>query len=285
MRQYDLTLRILAGGIGGDKIHGCAGYFMRIVNHGLGEHFVDEIGVHWIVVPLAISGEESDTVCLELVKGVTNFLQRCTHIKYVGQRSKEPVVLGIFVFQSLAEVIASSCQTGRLGSLENSRTGSSHYATGFDALTGSYEEIDYYGEGVVTLNEVWKDGPQTYLGIMVPGFPNMFNILGPHQGTGNIPHAIEYAVGFVTRLMQHLKVANVTYIVPDQEGVKKWTKHVFDCTEGVLSANVNSWMTGYNSNKKGRGQRGVVRYFGGLVKFRQQCEDVAADNYRHFVVK
>jgi cation diffusion facilitator CzcD-associated flavoprotein CzcO len=159
------------------------------------------------------------------------------------------------------------------------------YATGFDALTGSYEEIDYYGEGGVTLNELWKDGPQTYLGLMAPGFPNMFNILGPHQGTGNIPHAIEYAVGYVTRLVKHLTGANITYVAPDQQGVELWTKHVFECTKGLLSANVNSWMTGYNSNKKGKAQRRVVRYFGGLVKFREQCEDAAADNYRHFMVK
>ncbi|KAL3465635.1 hypothetical protein BJX64DRAFT_296940 [Aspergillus heterothallicus] len=159
------------------------------------------------------------------------------------------------------------------------------YATGFDALTGSYEEIDYYGERGVTLNELWKDGPQTYLGLTVPSFPNMFNILGPHQGTGNIPHAIEYAVGYMTRLVKHLMGANITYVVPDQQGVELWTKHVLECTEGLLSANVNSWMTGYNSNKKGRAHRRVIRYFGGLVKFREQCEDVAADNYRHLVMK
>ncbi|KAL3442007.1 hypothetical protein BJX65DRAFT_313317 [Aspergillus insuetus] len=159
------------------------------------------------------------------------------------------------------------------------------YATGFDALTGSYEEIDYSGEGGVTLKDLWKDGPLTYLGFMVPSFPNMFNILGPHQGTGNIPHAIEYAVRYVTRLIKYLTEVKITYIVPDQQGVEKWTKHVFDCTTGLLSANVNSWMTGYNSNKEGKAQRRVIRYFGGLIKFREQCEDVAADNYRPLVVK
>ncbi|KAF4219394.1 hypothetical protein CNMCM5878_003313 [Aspergillus fumigatiaffinis] len=159
------------------------------------------------------------------------------------------------------------------------------YATGFDALTGSYEEIDYYGEGGVALKDLWKDGPLTYLGFMSPSFPNMFNILGPHQGTGNIPHAIEYAVRYVARFVEYLTEANMTYVVPDQKGVEQWTEHVFNCTKGLLSANVNSWMTGYNSNKKGKAQRRVVRYFGGLVRFRERCEDVAADNYRHFVMK
>jgi hypothetical protein len=92
-------------------------------------------------------------------------------------------------------------------------------------------------------------------------------------------------VGYVTRLVKHLTGANITYVVPDQQGVELWTKHVFECTKGLLSANVNSWMTGYNSNKKGKAQRRVVRYFGGLIKFREQCEDAAADNYRHLVVK
>ncbi|KAJ5212820.1 uncharacterized protein N7498_004466 [Penicillium cinerascens] len=159
------------------------------------------------------------------------------------------------------------------------------YATGFDALTGSYEEIEYFGQGGLSLKECWEHGPRTYLGFAVPGFPNMFNILGPHQATGNIPHVIEYAVEWVSRFMKYLQDHGITYVNPDVEGEKMWTQHVFDCTKIPLSAKVNSWMTGYNSNRPGKSQRRVIRYFGNNIEFRRRCEEVAANGYEHFEMK
>ena len=41
------------------------------------------------------------------------------------------------------------------------------YATGFDAITGAFDRIDISGVDGVRLKEVWKDGPQTYLGVFV----------------------------------------------------------------------------------------------------------------------
>ena len=41
------------------------------------------------------------------------------------------------------------------------------YATGFDAITGSFDRIDIRGVGGEKLKDKWRDGPQTYLGIMV----------------------------------------------------------------------------------------------------------------------
>jgi cation diffusion facilitator CzcD-associated flavoprotein CzcO len=159
------------------------------------------------------------------------------------------------------------------------------YATGFDALTGSYEDIEYFGEDSVSLKQCWKNGPRTYLGFAVPGFPNMFNILGPHQATGNIPHVIEYAVEWVSKFIKYLQDRGYTYVNPDVEGEEEWTKHVFDCTKNALSAKVNSWMTGYNSNRPGKSQRRVIRYFGNNIEFRRRCEEVAASGYRHFEMK
>src|ERR1700748_2802281 len=44
------------------------------------------------------------------------------------------------------------------------------FATGFDAITGAFDRIDFRGLEGVTLKDKWKHGPQTYLGIMVDGF-------------------------------------------------------------------------------------------------------------------
>ena len=55
------------------------------------------------------------------------------------------------------------------------------FATGFDAMTGAMKEIDIKGRDGTSIRDKWKDGPHTYLGIMVSGFPNMFMITGPQS--------------------------------------------------------------------------------------------------------
>ena len=72
------------------------------------------------------------------------------------------------------------------------------YATGFDAITGSFDKIDFRGAGGARLKDKWKKGPETYLGIMVHEFPNMLMLMGPHTALGNIPRSIEYSVDWVT---------------------------------------------------------------------------------------
>ncbi len=55
------------------------------------------------------------------------------------------------------------------------------FATGFDAMTGSLTRMDIAGRGGKVLRDAWKDGPASYLGIMVHGFPGMFVIGGPQS--------------------------------------------------------------------------------------------------------
>ena len=61
------------------------------------------------------------------------------------------------------------------------------YATGFDAITGSFDRIDIRGLDGKRLKDRWSHGPETYLGTMVDGFPNMLMLIGPHMALGNIP--------------------------------------------------------------------------------------------------
>ena len=53
------------------------------------------------------------------------------------------------------------------------------FATGFDAMTGSFTRIDIRGRDSLPLNRKWEAGPRTYLGLCTAGFPNMFMITGP----------------------------------------------------------------------------------------------------------
>lgn len=63
-------------------------------------------------------------------------------------------------------------------------------ATGFE-VTQMASRLDITGLGGVNLREVWAgDNPWAYLGISVPGFPNMFCMQGPNTGLGHGGSAI-----------------------------------------------------------------------------------------------
>src|SRR3989449_7757974 len=50
------------------------------------------------------------------------------------------------------------------------------FATGFDAMTGPLLKLDIRGRDGMALREAWAAGPSTYLGLQVPGFPNLFTV-------------------------------------------------------------------------------------------------------------
>jgi len=154
------------------------------------------------------------------------------------------------------------------------------YATGFDAITGAFDAIDIRGENGLRLKDKWKGGPKTYLGILVEDFPNMMMLMGPHTALGNIPRSIEYSVEWVSGLMRHARDHRLTRLEAHAEGVQSWTEHVIKLGEGLLSNEIDSWMTGINSNVDGKQVRTVARYSGSAPAYRARCDAVAASGYR-----
>ncbi|WP_426534815.1 flavin-containing monooxygenase [Bradyrhizobium sp. McL0615] len=153
------------------------------------------------------------------------------------------------------------------------------YATGFDAITGSFDKIDFRGSGGTRLKDKWNKGPETYLGIMVHEFPNMLMLMGPHTALGNIPRSIEYSVDWVTGLIRFAVDNKLTRLEATPEGVQSWTDHVKALGEGLLANEVDSWMTGINSNVEGKQTRIVARYSGSAPAYRARCDEVAAKGY------
>jgi cation diffusion facilitator CzcD-associated flavoprotein CzcO len=153
------------------------------------------------------------------------------------------------------------------------------YATGFDAVTGSFDRIDLRGTNGQRLKDRWKGGPRTWLGVMVDGFPNMLMLIGPHTALGNIPRSIEYNVDWVTRLLRHARERGLTRLEASREAVEAWTGHVRALGAGLLSNEVDSWMTGVNRNVEGKTERIVARYSGSAPAYRERCDAIAAQGY------
>jgi len=158
------------------------------------------------------------------------------------------------------------------------------YATGFDAITGSFDRIDFRGVDGLRLKDKWQGGPRTYLGVMVEGFPNMTMLMGPHTALGNIPRSIEYNVEWVTGLLRHARDHELTRIEATEAGVASWTDHVKELGVGLLSNEIDSWMTGINSNVEGKQTRIIARYSGSAPAYRARCDEVAANGYQELAL-
>lgn len=158
------------------------------------------------------------------------------------------------------------------------------YATGFDAVTGSFRAVDVRGVDGLRLTDVWAEGIRTFLGLTVRGFPNMFMIMGPHQMFGNIPRSIEYAVDWTAGIVRHARDHGLRRIEATEEGMRAWTEHVWQCGQGLLANEVDSWMTGVNKNLAHKQKRSMTRYNGPAPGYRRRCDEVKARNYSDFAL-
>lgn len=153
------------------------------------------------------------------------------------------------------------------------------YATGFDAISGAFDRIDIRGSSGKRLKDVWANGPQTYLGVFVEGFPNLLMAMGPHAGLGNYTRTAEYSVEWVTGVIGHAMEQGLTRIEATPAGVSEWTDYVQALGQGQLMNEVGSWMTGVNRNVEGKQVPRIMRYSGGHPAYREHCDAVAAKSY------
>jgi cation diffusion facilitator CzcD-associated flavoprotein CzcO len=160
------------------------------------------------------------------------------------------------------------------------------FATGFDAITGSFDRIDIRGRGGQRLKDKWADGPQTYLGLNVEGFPNMLTLVGPHNAATfcNLPRCIEQNVEWVSDLLAYMRDRRLTRVEATEAAERDWTAHVHETAARLLLTQVDSWMTGVNKNVAGRQKRTFMAYAGGAPKYRQKCDEVVAHGYDGFTL-
>ena len=161
------------------------------------------------------------------------------------------------------------------------------YATGFDAVTGGYSQMDIRGTGGQALTDKWADGVRTFLGLQVEGFPNMFTLVGPHNAASfcNIPRCIEQNVDWMADLMAKVKADGLARVESTADAEEEWTAHVHLMAQRMLFSKTNSWFTGINSNLEGRDQRSVLLYAGGAPGYRDKCDEVAAAGYAGMVLR
>ena len=156
------------------------------------------------------------------------------------------------------------------------------FATGFDAMTGPLLRMDITGRDRLALREAWRAGPSTYLGLGVPGFPNLFTITGPGSPSVlcNMPVAIEQHVEWITDCVAHLRAQGLSTIEADPGAAETWSAHVNDAANATLLPMAgHSWYLGANVPGK---PRMFMPYAGGMARYRGICADAVAKGYEGF---
>ncbi|OBK42607.1 cyclohexanone monooxygenase [Mycobacterium sp. 1165196.3] len=157
------------------------------------------------------------------------------------------------------------------------------FATGFDAMTGALTRIDPKGPRGQRLRDIWADGPVTFLGLMVPGLPNLFTISGPGSPSvlANMVLHAEVQVDWVVDLVRAARRLGVAEVVPRHDAAIAWTEHVAQAAERTLFPRAaSSWYLGANIEGK---KRVFMPYIGGFGTYRRHCDEVAQNNYAGLV--
>jgi cation diffusion facilitator CzcD-associated flavoprotein CzcO len=150
------------------------------------------------------------------------------------------------------------------------------FALGFDAFTGVLTQMDVRGRGGVTMKEKWVEGPHTYLGITVDGFPNFFMLSGPQSPFANIPVVLDKSVAFIGRVLRYMRERGLDRTEPTEEAVKVWgdtCDALLDVVPPIKAGlTVRSWFVGTNIPGK---KPGVLIYLGGAASYFDQLDQVA----------
>ena len=157
------------------------------------------------------------------------------------------------------------------------------FATGYDAMTGSFFKMDIRGRDDLALRDKWSEGPKTYLGLQVAGFPNMFMITGPGSPSVlcNMPVAIEQHIEWISEFIEFLDENGIETAETTLDSESAWVSHVNEVAEPTLFMLANSWYLGANIPGK---PRVFMPYAGGLGAYRKKCNEVAEDGYQGFTL-
>ena len=150
-------------------------------------------------------------------------------------------------------------------------------ATGFDAMTGTLTRLDLRGRGGRAMRDKWAAGPLNYLGLLIEGFPNLFNVAGPGSTSAftNVMVAIEHHVDWIADCIAFLDRAGKRTIEATEAAEAAWVEHVLAVAKRTVYLTCNSWYLGANIPGKPR----VFMPLFGFPAYAAKCAEVAERGY------
>jgi cation diffusion facilitator CzcD-associated flavoprotein CzcO len=154
-------------------------------------------------------------------------------------------------------------------------------ATGFDSVTGSMANMGLRSTRGQLLADEWKDGANTYLGLVRNGYPNMFFLYGAHGPTAfaNGPSSTELQGELVVDAIQKIDKSGILTVEPTVQAEKAWKEKVNHLSDITLFPLANSWYMGANIPGKKREQ---LNFTGGLPLYEKECRE-ALESWNGFI--
>lgn len=147
------------------------------------------------------------------------------------------------------------------------------YGTGFASLD-MLAPMKITGSGGFPLSAAWRDGARAYLGITVPGFPNMFLMYGPNTnlGGGSVVHMLESQARYIGQAVRRIRETRCTADV-DSAAERRWDSEIQQRLEKSVWTRCESWYR----NAYGR----VVSIWPGRTyEYRRRTKRFDVENYR-----
>lgn len=157
------------------------------------------------------------------------------------------------------------------------------FATGFDAITGALQKINPVGRDGVALTARWKDRFNSWLGLTIPGMPNLFMVHGPESPCVlyNMPLGAERQMDWIRDCILHLRRHGMGAIEPAPGVDVAWSKEVAEAASTSLFTQTESWYTGANIPGK---HRQFAVHLGGPAYY-ERIQQAADRGYEGFVTE
>ncbi|KGO70001.1 hypothetical protein PITC_066470 [Penicillium italicum] len=169
---------------------------------------------------------------------------------------------------------------------EGIQSGSTHrefdiivFATGFQSLSAGITKLNITGKNGLRLTDAWKDRISSYLGLSVPGFPNMFYLFGPQGPTVkvNVPTTVECQAQWILSTLKGLRESKIDCCEATPSAAQGWVNRLTQRWNDSLYAKADVWEARSSSNQS------EPLWIEGIQKYNEIIRQCRAPEFRGFV--
>lgn len=145
--------------------------------------------------------------------------------------------------QLVTDPIAEFTRTGiRTTAGEHHRIDIAVLATGFQAHN-YMRPMQVVGRDGLTLDDAWIKGPRAYRMTAIPGFPNLFTVLGPNSPTGSISlqYTAELTARYIVKWLERFERGEINEVEVTEEATDEFNAAAIEAMGPTV------WNTGCNS--------------------------------------
>lgn len=103
--------------------------------------------------------------------------------------------------------------------------------------------MNVVGQDGLQLNDLWARTARAHRTIAIPGFPNLFMVIGPNSPFGNFPliQVSEAQIDYILQLMRPLREGRARAVQPTPQAMQSFNQALKDSMHGTI------WQTGCKS--------------------------------------